>query len=78
MNIVSDSGWEWELVKWSDSSYYRYAGCHSSTTSPTQLTGQWIGLFSSGIFASPYTKKVTAGSYTYNTTQPNLSYPSPA
>lgn len=78
VSIVSDSGWQWQLVKWSDSSYYRYAGCHSSTTSPTQLTGQWIGLFSSGIFASPYTKKVTAGSYTWNTTQPNLSYPSPS
>ena len=33
-HTVSDSGWEWELIKWSDSksdddpsAYYRHAGC---------------------------------------------------
>lgn len=75
MNIVSDSGWQWELVKWSDSkpdndpsAYYRYAGCHAALNLPVR-TGVWSKVFTD----AAYYYRADNGSLGL---QANLTYPS--
>lgn len=77
MNIVSDSGWEWELVKWSDSksdddpsAYYRYAGCSAEATVPVP-PGVWRNVFPDSAY---YVRFPNRWYYQENLTYPSREY----